>query len=314
MDMLFSEKIQVLRKKNGFSQEKLAEVLGVSRQSVSKWESGATMPEVEKIIELSVLFSVSTDYLLKKEAEPQSSPAPVPKQGTGNKRALITAAAIAVCGMVGIIALLIVSVAQGCEFFFFLNQYGTVRALFMLFCAMAFGGAGYYLNKTGVLDLFKTGIILVCTGFFLEIAPMIAYAVSISFKPKISGSSYYPMVRFIFNNSYNTRKMLVLCFELLVITGLIFIFKSKRLQRVRIALAAFVAGISVVNVMVTIVFQFILLNGNAMGRESLIYRLAVLIYPKHLIAFCLTGVIGLLLVSVVAQVIANLICKKRLTQ
>lgn len=62
-------KIQQLRKQNGMSQEKLAQLLGVSRQSVSKWESGQSLPEIDKIIQLSNIFEVTTDYLLKDVAE-----------------------------------------------------------------------------------------------------------------------------------------------------------------------------------------------------------------------------------------------------
>lgn len=63
--MIFSEKIQVLRKQNGLSQEKLAEKLDVSRQAVSKWESGQSVPEIDKIVAISDMFNVSTDYLIK---------------------------------------------------------------------------------------------------------------------------------------------------------------------------------------------------------------------------------------------------------
>jgi len=63
--MNVSEKITRLRKERGLSQEELAEKLSVSRQSISKWESGAAIPEVDKIIALSEIFGVSTDYLLK---------------------------------------------------------------------------------------------------------------------------------------------------------------------------------------------------------------------------------------------------------
>lgn len=62
-------KIQQLRKQNGMSQEKLAQLLGVSRQSVSKWESGQSLPEIDKIIQLSNIFEVTTDYLLKDVSE-----------------------------------------------------------------------------------------------------------------------------------------------------------------------------------------------------------------------------------------------------
>lgn len=65
--MKLCEKIFELRKKMGMSQECLAEKIGVSRQSVSKWETGESVPEIEKILLLSKIFSVSTDYLLNDE-------------------------------------------------------------------------------------------------------------------------------------------------------------------------------------------------------------------------------------------------------
>lgn len=65
--MTISEKITNLRKEKGLSQEAFAEVLGVSRQSVSKWESGGALPDTDKIIAMSELFGVSTDYLLKND-------------------------------------------------------------------------------------------------------------------------------------------------------------------------------------------------------------------------------------------------------
>ncbi len=63
--MKFSEKILKLRKGSDLTQEELAEKLNVSRQSISKWESGQTVPELEKIVALSSVFNVTTDYLLK---------------------------------------------------------------------------------------------------------------------------------------------------------------------------------------------------------------------------------------------------------
>lgn len=67
--MILAEKIMELRKKNGWSQEELAFQMEVSRQSVSKWESGASIPDLERILKLSQLFGISTDYLLKEELE-----------------------------------------------------------------------------------------------------------------------------------------------------------------------------------------------------------------------------------------------------
>ena len=65
--MILAEKIAKLRKQNSWSQEELAEKLGISRQSVSKWESGASIPDLDKIVRMSGIFGVSTDYLLKDE-------------------------------------------------------------------------------------------------------------------------------------------------------------------------------------------------------------------------------------------------------
>ncbi|MGM9597419.1 MAG: helix-turn-helix domain-containing protein [Eubacteriales bacterium] len=67
--MILADKIIRLRKKNGWSQEELAEKMNVSRQAVSKWESAQTVPDLEKILQLSGLFGVTTDYLLKDELE-----------------------------------------------------------------------------------------------------------------------------------------------------------------------------------------------------------------------------------------------------
>lgn len=67
--MILAEKIMSLRKKNGWSQEELAERLNISRQSVSKWESSASIPDIDRIIAMSKLFGVSTDYLLMEELE-----------------------------------------------------------------------------------------------------------------------------------------------------------------------------------------------------------------------------------------------------
>lgn len=67
--MIFADKLTQLRKKAGWSQEELAEQMNVTRQSVSKWEGSQSIPDLEKMIRLSELFGVSTDYLLKDEIE-----------------------------------------------------------------------------------------------------------------------------------------------------------------------------------------------------------------------------------------------------
>src|SRR5699024_1017131 len=67
--MILADKIADLRKKNGWSQEELANQLGVSRQGVSKWESASSIPDLDKIVKMSIIFGVSTDYLLKDSLE-----------------------------------------------------------------------------------------------------------------------------------------------------------------------------------------------------------------------------------------------------
>lgn len=67
--MILADKIIMLRKKCGWSQEELAEKLNVSRQSVSKWEGAQSVPDLERILQMSQIFGVTTDYLLKDEIE-----------------------------------------------------------------------------------------------------------------------------------------------------------------------------------------------------------------------------------------------------
>ena len=71
--MGFSERVTTLRKQAGWSQEELAQRLDVSRQAVSKWESGQAMPDLDRLVRMSELFGVSTDSLLRDNSEPDRS-------------------------------------------------------------------------------------------------------------------------------------------------------------------------------------------------------------------------------------------------
>ena len=79
--MILADKIIDLRKKNGWSQEELAEKLGVSRQSVSKWEGAQSVPDMGRVVQLSELFGVSTDYLLKDTMEKEEPGREDPDEG-----------------------------------------------------------------------------------------------------------------------------------------------------------------------------------------------------------------------------------------
>lgn len=83
--MTFSEKISALRKQKGWSQEELAEKLMVTRQAVSKWESAQSMPDLDKLVQLSEALGVSTDYLLK-DGQAQSAPVPATAEQTVKPR------------------------------------------------------------------------------------------------------------------------------------------------------------------------------------------------------------------------------------
>lgn len=85
--MILADKIMEERKKNGWSQEELAEKLGVSRQAVSKWESAGSIPDLQKVLQLATLFGVSTDYLLRDDIVPEQN-APVVYQETEKSESL----------------------------------------------------------------------------------------------------------------------------------------------------------------------------------------------------------------------------------
>lgn len=76
--MKLNEKIYWCRKQAGLSQEALAELIGVSRQSISKWETGEASPEISKLPLLARAFQVTTDWLLSEDGIPQEEPAPEP--------------------------------------------------------------------------------------------------------------------------------------------------------------------------------------------------------------------------------------------
>lgn len=108
--MTLGEKIQSLRSAQGLSQEGLSERLGVSRQAISKWELDKTVPEVRYIVELSDLFQVTTDYLLKdgekKTPLPEIQTSALPKDPPRAKAACL----ILGCGNMVLTVLLMFSV------------------------------------------------------------------------------------------------------------------------------------------------------------------------------------------------------------
>ena len=92
--MNLAERLQDLRKKAGYSQEQLANLLGISRQAVSKWESSQGKPEIDNIIKLTEIYHVSADYILL-GTEPAASPAPAKKMPKEYRQAVKAAAILA---------------------------------------------------------------------------------------------------------------------------------------------------------------------------------------------------------------------------
>lgn len=84
--MILADKIITLRKKNGWSQEELAQKLNVTRQSVSKWEGAQAVPDLERILQLSRIFGVSTDYLIKDELEEEEYTAAAAEEAVAVRR------------------------------------------------------------------------------------------------------------------------------------------------------------------------------------------------------------------------------------
>lgn len=84
--MILADKIILERKKNGWSQEELANKLGVTRQAVSKWEGAQTTPDLQRILEMSKLFGVTVDYLIKDEMGSEECVAAVEEEDSSIRR------------------------------------------------------------------------------------------------------------------------------------------------------------------------------------------------------------------------------------
>jgi transcriptional regulator with XRE-family HTH domain len=108
--MSFSEKILNLRKSQGLSQISVAKELGVTRQSMYKWESGACIPELDKIKKLAQIYGVTYDYLLNDDIEPlkDDSKASIPKKSPNKKLIVILAVSVAIIILLSIVMLIIV--------------------------------------------------------------------------------------------------------------------------------------------------------------------------------------------------------------
>lgn len=148
--MDFPEKIQHQRKRLGLSQESLAQQLGVSRQSVSKWEAGQSQPELSKVVALSELFDVTIDYLLKDHIDIEKSEKPIPKEQVEQLLAdqipavpFWTGIILSIVGGLGVVVLWVLSILNPpytlgkrlnfLKAFRFYLQYNEIEPIFWLF-------------------------------------------------------------------------------------------------------------------------------------------------------------------------------------
>ncbi len=180
--MKLHEKIISLRKRNGLSQEGLAEKIGVSRQAVSKWETGEALPEVTKLKALAETFGVTVDFLLD-ETKTEYTPPDFKHRRTLSDRYLDS-----IDNLVDKLTI---------NFPSFIKRYGWIGGILLIIC-------GIYRVLTCVFSLFSvtkissvinsymptygaTGFAIVVTGFqiLVGIACIVAGAVIIKkFKPK----------------------------------------------------------------------------------------------------------------------------------
>lgn len=155
--MMIGNKISFCRKKAGMSQEALAARLNISRQAVSRWETGEAVPDTEKIIQLSKLFHVSTDYLLLDEIETplaEENSANLRMDSAKEKRTHLRIFFGKCLLVVGLLALAITLIGAGVysytleEWETAWGRYGTalfrtwiIVPLFLSFCAAVIGGS-----------------------------------------------------------------------------------------------------------------------------------------------------------------------------
>lgn len=115
--MTIGEKIYTLRKSSGWSQEELADRIGVTRQAVSRWEADSAKPDADKIIELCDLFQISADYLLR-DVEPEATPAaPAPSPTPGFTPVRFFGALLAGFALVILAVLVVVGQVEGYQIY-----------------------------------------------------------------------------------------------------------------------------------------------------------------------------------------------------
>lgn len=110
--MSIAERLQELRRKAGYSQEQVAEKLGISRQAISKWESGQGNPEIDNVVKLTEIYNVSADYILlgreNNISVSELDKKTEPEKKTMSKEAKVTLAVISVIAATALVTVLFI--------------------------------------------------------------------------------------------------------------------------------------------------------------------------------------------------------------
>ena len=182
------EKLQALRRSRGMSQEQLAEQAGVSRQAVSKWELGESVPELDKVVLLSEAFGVTTDYLLKEGAGPLPSETAQPQPQTAQIQSE-TAQALSPRRMLAAQAMLIASpafLAIGL-FYAFADWYEWQRdtSIWQGMMIQVAGIVWYFVGKLMRREGAPFGVKLLnwAIGLFLPVSMLVSWVFSRYFAP-----------------------------------------------------------------------------------------------------------------------------------
>jgi transcriptional regulator with XRE-family HTH domain len=164
--MTFGDRLQALRKARGLSQEQLADEMQISRQAVSKWESGQSEPDTDKIVMLSKYFGVTTDYLLIPDngvAQPVAQ-VQVSNSERENARRFITAVAFLCAGLLTIISVIIAAAINVPSTTSWLRDYPS-KLWFLIY-----EGNGMFQDSPkglGLGPVFNVGLILAALGVVL---------------------------------------------------------------------------------------------------------------------------------------------------
>ena len=185
--MNFNEKLKALRKERHITQEELGESLHVSRQAISKWESGDSMPEIEKIVELARIYQVSLDDLLLNKTDVQrlseeNSPQDAVKTNQWDKK-YVTGIILFLSGFMGVLSFVILYTVKYImaeskgerlpEFFMFLEE-KSISMLFFVCCILSLLGLFIIINVAAVLKAYLRQSLVLKAGVLLFVVGLVA--------------------------------------------------------------------------------------------------------------------------------------------